>query len=58
MNKRWYKALNTLLDVLTAQTKPTFNPETGEFWPNEYTFQRRTTARHGNAEPQWHREPT
>lgn len=44
MNKRWYKALNTLLDVLTAQSKPTFSPDTAEFWPNEYTFQRRTTA--------------
>ncbi|KAK0645582.1 hypothetical protein B0T16DRAFT_411507 [Cercophora newfieldiana] len=44
MNKRWYKAVNTLLEVLGAQSEPTFDSETGRYRPNEYTFQRQTTT--------------
>ncbi|PKY05593.1 DUF1237 domain protein [Aspergillus campestris IBT 28561] len=38
---RWYSALQTLLKVLDAQAKPTFN-EQGQFVQNQYTFQRKT----------------
>lgn len=41
-NKRWYLALATLLEVLHQQSQPTFDPETGMFQRNEYTFQRAT----------------
>lgn len=39
---RWIKAINTVLIVLEQQSKSTFNPESGEFEQNEYTFQRST----------------
>ena len=42
LNKRWYKGLQTLLQVLKQQSRPTFDPETGRFLMNEYTFKRRT----------------
>ncbi|KAF2129547.1 glycoside hydrolase family 125 protein [Dothidotthia symphoricarpi CBS 119687] len=42
VNGRWLLALDTLLDVLTAQSKPTFNEKTSAFQRNEYTFQRHT----------------
>ncbi|KAF2200098.1 hypothetical protein GQ43DRAFT_441905 [Delitschia confertaspora ATCC 74209] len=44
LTNRWYLALDTLLEVLTAQEKPTFNEETGKYERNEYTFQRRTNT--------------
>ncbi|KFG78879.1 hypothetical protein MANI_111637 [Metarhizium anisopliae] len=44
LNNRWYLAVETLLQVLEEQSKPTFDPETGDHSRNEYTFQRRTSA--------------
>lgn len=43
VNTRWYTALNTLLDVLEQQSKPTFD-KNGDFRKNEYTFKRHTDA--------------
>ncbi|KAI0022136.1 hypothetical protein F4780DRAFT_203345 [Xylariomycetidae sp. FL0641] len=42
MTPRWYRALDTLLNVLEEQSQPTFDPETGRFRRNEYTFSRNT----------------
>ena len=42
LTPRWYSALQTLLNVLDEQSKPTFDPATGAFEPNEYRFRRRT----------------
>ena len=42
MTQRWYLALATVLRVLEQQSQPTFDPETGRFRRNEYTFQRTT----------------
>jgi meiotically up-regulated gene 157 (Mug157) protein len=42
VTKRWYLALETLLEVLQQQSQPTFDPETGKYKRNEYTFQRWT----------------
>jgi uncharacterized protein len=44
LTPRWYLALDRLLDVLNAQAKPTFDPETGALHNNEYTFQRQTNT--------------
>lgn len=44
LTPRWYSALDTLLDVLAAQSKGTFNEKTGAYHRNEYSFQRRTTT--------------
>ncbi|KAH8879436.1 Six-hairpin glycosidase-like protein [Thozetella sp. PMI_491] len=44
MNDRWYEALDTVLRVLEEQSQSTFNPETGMYKRNEYTFQRRTNT--------------
>ena len=44
LHSRWYLALDTLLEVLEEQAKPTFDTETGHFVPNEYRFMRRTNA--------------
>ncbi|KAI9163765.1 hypothetical protein HJFPF1_05391 [Paramyrothecium foliicola] len=44
LNKRWYLALSTLLHVLEEQSKPTFDPTTGQYDRNEYTFQRGTNT--------------
>jgi meiotically up-regulated gene 157 (Mug157) protein len=43
LTARWYKALNTLLGVLDAESQPTFNAQ-GQFVPNTYTFQRQTNT--------------
>ncbi|KHN99303.1 DUF1237 domain protein [Metarhizium album ARSEF 1941] len=43
LNDRWYLAVETLLQVLEEQSKPTFDPETGHYSRNKYTFQRLTT---------------
>ncbi|OJJ51253.1 hypothetical protein ASPZODRAFT_127289 [Penicilliopsis zonata CBS 506.65] len=42
LTNRWYKALDTLLHVLDAQSTPTFDSNQ-QFVVNEYTFQRETT---------------
>ncbi|OAL04161.1 hypothetical protein IQ06DRAFT_215680 [Phaeosphaeriaceae sp. SRC1lsM3a] len=42
INGRWLLALDTLLEVLTAQSKGTFHEKTGAYQINEYTFQRQT----------------
>lgn len=42
VNKRWLLALETLLEVLFQQSQPTFDPETGRYKRNHYTFQRWT----------------
>ncbi|KAF2148915.1 glycoside hydrolase family 125 protein [Myriangium duriaei CBS 260.36] len=42
LTSRWYLALKSLLATLDEQSRPTFDPETGAFDQNEYTFQRRT----------------
>lgn len=39
---RWYKALDTVLTVLDQQSQSTFDPESGRFEKNIYTFSRRT----------------
>ncbi|KAI1646580.1 glycoside hydrolase family 125 protein [Daldinia loculata] len=44
MTSRWYLALETLLDVLEQQSKSTFDPETGHYRRNEYTFNRNTNT--------------
>lgn len=38
----WLDAFGTLLDVLENQSKPTFDPVTGELLPFTYTFRRNT----------------
>ena len=42
LTPRWYKALDTLLQVLDQQSQSTFDVETGRFEKNSYTFSRRT----------------
>lgn len=44
LTPRWYKALDTLLSVLTTQNQSTFDPETGAFQRTSYTFQRNTNT--------------
>lgn len=44
LTSRWIQALETVLDVLSAQSKPTFDPESGSYIRNEYSFQRRTDS--------------
>ncbi|RDA85164.1 hypothetical protein CP532_1580 [Ophiocordyceps camponoti-leonardi (nom. inval.)] len=43
-NQRWLLAVETVLDVLTKQSRPTFDPETGAYVRNDYTFQRTTNV--------------
>ncbi|KAL9125981.1 MAG: hypothetical protein Q9217_004896 [Psora testacea] len=42
LHSRYYTAIDTILEVLEQQSKPTFDPKTGKFQRNEYTFQRNT----------------
>ncbi len=42
LTSRWYTALDTILKVLDRQSEPTFDPASGRFEKNEYTFQRET----------------
>ena len=42
LTDRWYMALESLMEVLEQQTKPTFDPQTGAFKRNPYTFRRNT----------------
>ncbi|KAI9724074.1 MAG: hypothetical protein M1812_000793 [Candelaria pacifica] len=41
---RWWRALNTVLGVLDQQSQPTFDPQTGKYQRNQYTFQRQTNV--------------
>ncbi|KAF2786805.1 glycoside hydrolase family 125 protein [Melanomma pulvis-pyrius CBS 109.77] len=43
LTPRWLLAIDTLLELLEAQSKPTFS-EKGSFQRNEYSFQRRTNT--------------
>lgn len=43
LTDRWYKALDTLLSVLDAQSQPTFNAQ-NQYVQNQYTFQRETNT--------------
>ncbi|ETS75902.1 hypothetical protein PFICI_12846 [Pestalotiopsis fici W106-1] len=42
LNGRWFLALQTVLNVLDQQSQPTFDPVSGRYWRNDYTFQRQT----------------
>lgn len=42
LTTRWFKALESLIGVLDAQAKPTFNPSSGWYERNAYTFTRQT----------------
>ncbi|KAJ5239237.1 hypothetical protein N7468_003856 [Penicillium chermesinum] len=42
LTERWFKALQTVLDSIDAQSKPTFNSKS-QYVKNVYTFQRQTT---------------
>jgi hypothetical protein len=44
VTRRWLSAVDTLLEVLTAQSLPTFDAATGAFEPSAYTFQRNTNT--------------
>lgn len=44
LTPRWYTALETLLRVLDEQSESTFDPKTGEFKQNIYSFTRMTSA--------------
>ncbi|KAK7742518.1 hypothetical protein SLS63_000082 [Diaporthe eres] len=42
VNLRWLLALETVLEVLGQQSQPTFDPATGQYQRNTYTFKRQT----------------
>lgn len=42
LTRRWFIAVDTLLEVLDQQSQPTFDPHSGRFKKNTYTFQRKT----------------
>lgn len=44
LTPRWYVALETVLAVLEQQSQSTFDPETGRYRRNQYTFSRRTNT--------------
>lgn len=44
LTRRWYRALDSLLGVLDAQSKPTFNVKTGAFEKQAYRFNRVTNT--------------
>jgi len=43
LTPRWYRAVETLLEVLVQQSQPTFDADTGRFQRNTYTFSRQTS---------------
>lgn len=43
LTSRWYKALDSVLSVLDAQSQPTFNAQS-KYIQNQYTFQRETKS--------------
>ena len=44
LTPRWYTAIETVLEVLEEQAKPTFNSTTGKYERNEYIFRRKTVT--------------
>ena len=44
LHPRWYTAVDTVIEVLEQQAKPSFDPESGRFERNEYLFRRKTMA--------------
>ncbi|RDL40012.1 Six-hairpin glycosidase [Venustampulla echinocandica] len=44
LTPRWYKALDTVLEVLDQQSESTFDPKTGRYIRNAYTFNRKTAT--------------
>lgn len=44
LNRRWYIAVDTLMEVLEQQSQPTFDSHSGRFKRNTYTFQRGTNT--------------
>lgn len=42
LNDRWYAAVGTLMQVLEQQSQSTFDPKTGRYMRNEYSFKRPT----------------
>ena len=42
LTRRYYKAIDTIIEVLEQQAKPTFNETTGKYERNEYSFLRMT----------------
>ena len=44
LSPRWYTAIDTVLEVLEEQSRPTFNSTTGRYERNEYIFRRRTVT--------------
>jgi len=44
LTPRWLLAIDTVLELLKAQSKPTFDEKTGSYQRNEYSFQRRTNT--------------
>ena len=44
LRDRYYIALETILEVLEEQSKPTFDPETSKLQRQEYTFRRTTNS--------------
>ena len=44
LSKRWYLALDGLLEVLYHQAMPSFNQTTGKHITNQYRFRRQTTV--------------
>lgn len=44
LHDRYFLALETILDVISQQSKPTFDPATGKFERNDYIFRRTTNS--------------
>lgn len=44
LNRRWFIAVDTLLEVLEQQSQPTFDAYSGRYKRNTYTFQRGTNT--------------
>lgn len=44
LTPRWYAAVETVMELLKEQEKSTFDPLSGKFERNMYTFKRKTTA--------------
>ena len=44
LTPRYYMAIETIIEVLEQQSRPTFDPKTAKFQKNEYQFRRKTTV--------------
>ena len=44
LTSRFFTAIDTILEVIEQQSRPTFDTKTGKFQRNEYSFRRLTTA--------------